>query len=500
MKTFKKIIPIVFSLVVILFILLIVCFVLLFSYLESCNDNTEKLNRIKQVQSEVSYGYTAYDGNSFMKDGEIYYFQELAYKIIGKKCKNYIYDGGFTENYKYFFYEYGSHKNYLKNSDGKRINFITSDVALFCVDMENISCKLVYDFKNVYPIGYKGSQPDIGDVLDENRMLLHYNGIYQILDLQSGQIVYSAELYEKEDYVNYQSIPFQTDFSHNFYRPNGAVLEYYEIDGYSIKKHLYTITPDCLISRTGNYIYTFHLKSGSGSSLISERYEFFECYDLTNGNEIELSVLIDRLQEEWDKSHVYNEKEKHIVDGKMYYFEHLSDFLKIYDENQNLIVTIDENFMRKNSPVFNDLYDLWVEKHDKYELFYFEVLKEKLFVRFDAKYSMGRTTPVYVYEYDIKNNQIFYVGFFPGDRLFQFNIVHAKTVRSQMTANGFFIRKRSFFPFPAHSARYNTFPPNGVSDTRPPFPRDRSYICFFQTYIPAYIFRSKSPVRRVAGT
>ena len=422
MKTFKKIIPIVFSLVFILFILLIVCFVLLFSYLESCNDNTEKLNRIKQVQSEVSYGYTAYDGNSFMKDGEIYYFQELAYKIIGKKCKNYIYDGGFTENYKYFFYEYGSHKNYLKNSDGKRINFITSDVALFCVDMENISCKLVYDFKNVYPIGYKGSQPDIGDLLDKNRMLLHYNGIYQILDLQSGQIVYSVELYEKKDYVNALSIPFSADFSHNFYRPNGTILEYYEIDGYTIKKHLYPITPDCLISRTGNYIYTFQLKSGSNSSVVSESYEFFECYDLTDDRKIEISFLIDKLQTEWDKSHAFNEKQKYIVNGEPYYFENSSDTLKIYDKNQNFIVAIDEVFMKENSKIFNDLYDLWVDKHDEYELVYFEVIEEKLFLRFTAEYSMGKTTPVYIYEYDIQNNRILYVGFFKGNSLFQFKI------------------------------------------------------------------------------
>lgn len=423
MINLKKISLVAFSIVGIFVILLIVCSVLLFRYIDSINDNTEKLNRIKQVQSEVSYDYTAYDGYSFMKDGESYNFQDLAYNVFGKKCENYIYGGGFTKNYKYFFYEYDSHKKYMKKSDGKRIDFFTSDVALFCVDMENISCKLVYDFKNVYPIGYEAMQPDIGDLLDKNRMLLHYNGIYQILDLQSEQIVYSVELYEKKDYVNALSIPFCTDFSLNFYRSNGTVLEYYKIDGDTIKKHLYTITPDCLISRTGNYIYTYQLKSGSNSPLISEQYEFFECYDLTNDKEIDLSFLIDKLQEEWDKSRADNEKEKHIVDGETYYFERSFDFLKIYDENQNLIVTIDEYFMKENSNTFNDLYDLWVEEHDKYELVYFEVIEEKIFVRFEATYSMGKTTPVYIYEYDIQNNQIFYVGFFYGDSLFHFEIL-----------------------------------------------------------------------------
>lgn len=387
MKSFKKV-----AIITVAAILVLCC-------CASCSSGS-KYKKLREVKPEVSYGYTVVGDHSVSKDCYVYYYSGLAKDIIKKSSDTYVYGQRLFGNKMYFRYRYGKGKNH--------------SVALFCVDVDTAVCELIYDFKNVYPTSYYGqSHPSVGTVFDSNRMLVQYNGQLQILNLQTKQIVYTADVYDKEEYTDKDSWVFPYGFSSEFGDYKGIIdgnkLRYYELKGYEYVLHEYEVETDenkprTYVDREGNYVYTYR-RSGDG-------YEYADCFDITTNEAVEIDELIKKLEE--DKEPPASEPEQediYEIDGTRCKIKK-SHGVEIYDEEDNLIQRINISYMNRNSKPFNDLYYLYSKDVSGYYVTGFHVVDGKLFIGFVSTYGWDDyTTPIYIYEYSISEDKIYYVGF-----------------------------------------------------------------------------------------
>ncbi len=369
--------------------------------LTACEGASERYARIRKIKPEVSYGYTAVGDHSLTIDYKVYNYQDLACKLVRNKEKNnYPYGQKLAGNYMYFLYEYDSRM--VDKSNYERM----VDVGLFRVNIKTAKCELVYDFKNVSVNSAKNVYAGI--VVDENRAVLDYNGTISILDLNTIKITNSIE-----------DCPYYISEYYDYLKFNNNTLYYYELDGYSFKLHRFENASGEFVTRWENYIYT------------SNRGDVWnDCFDLTTDERIEKDVLLKKMEEIDNKKYEEEyqnrpEEDYYIIDGKKYYLD-LYDELTIYNEgeyirnedgeieynkNREVLYTIDENFFKENSQVFNDLYYLWDKNPREYEVGNFWVIDEKLYVAVSAGYLWAAQTPSYLYQCDLENNKVYYVGF-----------------------------------------------------------------------------------------
>lgn len=183
------------------------------------------------------------------------------------------------------------------------------------------------------------------------------------------------------------------------------VLRYYELNGYEFKLHEYDINLDSYyVRRYKNYVYT---------SNYTNKTNYYDCYDLQTNEPYDVYLLLNMIEEE--RNSVDTPESKPIQIGENAYFLKEEDGeLIICDSNEQEIIRINEAYMLENSAKFNELYNMWHENHEGYSNIDYCVASGKLFVGFwaDCYHSyLADHTPTYLYEYDIVNDVVKYVGY-----------------------------------------------------------------------------------------
>ncbi len=383
------------------------CLVFALSCLTACMSG--KYRKLQKVEPEVSYGYTTVSANEIIKDGVVYSYEDMVHKLTKKSHSTYIVTSRVVGDYYYFFYEYNSHTVKQKTENGNSYSYHIYDIGLFRVDLNTITCELVYDFKNFYPTGSGSAHPEghMARFLDDNRIIIQYNGAIQILDFQRGEITDSKEVYDKEEYKADDFFPYHFNEYGDYAVLKDNVVDYYEIDGYTFKLHQYAVdSRSYYVYRLGDLLYT--------ARMVKFDMEYLTCYNLKTDEKVDLEVLHEEMEKADAEEPQPDEEEEKLyeIGGKNYYLNHVDKkSLEILDENKNQIIVIDQAYMLKNSKPFVELYDLWTKRHGEYELTYFRVRENKLYFVFEAEYGWGATTPSYSYEYDIENDKVYYVGF-----------------------------------------------------------------------------------------
>lgn len=369
----------------------------------SCETINQRFKRIKQVKSEVDYGYTVVDGRRIIKNNKIYEYEKLVGDIVEYKTEDKCYYIDTVENYVYVKCEYALHgrKTDIKNER-------TIDIGLFRINIDTLVCEFVYDFKNVYPTYRDDYHPYLGTIIDADRMVIQYNGTIKILDLQRKCITYSAKVYDKETFLSTESWDFHYKFNRygDYIKIVDDILYYYQLDGYKFKFHKFDINYETeWASRFGNYVYT--------RGYIGNKAEYLDCYDLTNNQKVDLDILADEISRyEEEQKRLENEENTYTINGKDYYIDFSFRYqLNLLDNNKNQICCIDANLIAENSKTFVDLWYLWWNTNRlDCEIVDFKVVDDKLFVGFSDGSSWVRT-PTFIFEYDIENGDFKYVGF-----------------------------------------------------------------------------------------
>ena len=335
-------------------------------------------DEMDEYQPEVDYKIVYIDEyDKIEKDNIIYDCEEYAKEIIKQDIIS-IRDRLIDGNGVYFFCKY----NERETSDEEDATSIY-DVALFKFNVENLSCDLLYDVKDVSFFKF-----DIKD----NRALMCFNGAIHILDINKKEIVKSYDYIregkkEKVGFDNYN------DF---YVIYEDSVLDYYELVDYDFIIHRFEKFEnlrEIYINRYENYIYSAY------SDIRDIRYK--ECFDLLIDEKIEpfpkdiKDALEAKRLEDYEKIITVNDQ-KYIVWENGYTF--------IYDEDNNLVKTIDDSFFEENEAYVN------LEKHGFNMAINF-VIDNKLFIGFTTIISpWGAISRYYIFEYDLLTDTPKYVG------------------------------------------------------------------------------------------
>lgn len=396
------------------FIVLGISMVLLFGCLVACSKEEDPLKIIQEVKPEVSYGYTAIGEYDITIDLNAYNYKSLATKLVENKEEyNHPYGQQLVGDYLYYFYQYnsrGSVKKYNNYIGAEMLNAPLSvnektfDVGLFRVNINTAECELVYDFKQVNATSVNETKnPYLGEVIDENVAVFQYNGTINVFDLKEKDIAFTFDAYDKETFKSADRFTYYFNNFGDYVMLSGNVLKYFELDGLSFDFHGFVFNSSTLAAeRLLNYLRVYDYVN------LKDYY-----YDLTDDSEVSAETVAEALRKVQQPQTVEG---AYTIGGKQYYlFFSADNYLSVFDENINKLCQLDEEFMKQNSQTFNDLYDLWTGNHYKYKPVNFWVENSKLFVGFNAEYSFGNRTPTYIYEYDIENNKLYYVGFSMSD-------------------------------------------------------------------------------------
>lgn len=385
-------------------------------FLVSCDSRQSLLDKISEVKPEVDYGFTSYGPGGVVINNEYYDFVEMAEKLLGKKCELYPYGYKMVDDNSYFYYQYDSHGS-VKYVDDHSYNYKTFDVALVKANITNLTCEIIYKFENVYPVyNFEYVNPNFSLVVDDDRAVVQYNGNIQILDLNNKVITDSIEVYDKDAYrFDGNKLNFYFNSYGDYYIKQGEILHYYELSGYKFKLHEYKINEGSYyVKRYSDYVYT----SNSTNTM-----EYYDCYDLTDDKKCDVNVVLEMLEEEKNASILAAEAPL-LIGGNSYYIDVFDGNLNIMDKNKENIICINENYMCENSEIFNQLYDMWDSNHRGYTNVEYYVTDNKLFIGFYAEYLVANHTPMYIYEYDIINDNVKYVGYIDSRGFGNFSIIY----------------------------------------------------------------------------
>ncbi len=381
------------------FLVIVVSLIVILT-MSSCDWRTRSINKINEVEPDVDYSFTAVYNGTLVKNSTKISFNEIAYEVFGKE--------GIAYNFKllghnmYFCYQFNIDGE-MKEIDGETYNFHTFDVAFFKVNTENLNCELIYVFDDVYPTNnYKDKFPKFLSVVDENRAVIQYNGLIQVINLNSKYITDSIELYDKDLYrFDKENENYYFTTYGDYYVLNDDVLKYYKIDGYKFILQEYNVDLNSLyLERYENYIYTFCYQNYVRT--------YLNCYDLNTNESVDVQIVLKMVEE--NKSSFEHEKRIELNDT-LYYIEEDYSKLIIKDENEKEFKIINEEYMKNNSEKFNKLYYLWNSSVKQYSNVRYYVADNKLFIGLYADYHWGANTPLYIYECDIENDVVKYVGY-----------------------------------------------------------------------------------------
>lgn len=397
----------------------IILFVLLFLSLVGCSDcsNKERYERISKVDSEVDYGYIFIDARGFFVNKDRYDYLSMVKAKLSGNQEN-IYYGVDIGSKHYSLYHYKTHGK-VQTVNNRAENGLTFDVALVEFDVLTCDCEIIYEFKDVYPTyNYSYGEPYIIRWADETTCIFQYNGLLQVFDLTTKSIINSYDVYNKEDYRTCEYFPYSFNEFYDFYHYENGILYYYEYKNRGYVLHEFSASSDTYyIGRKENYIYTYRYIGG----FIDNKYyayRYYDCYDLRDGQRMSEEFMADLVKSD-NNGQPSIENNTFTVNGKEYNYiiENTSStsrdkvVLKIFD-GDTLVVTIDNEYMLENSVAFNQLFYLWDERISYYNCASIEIVENKIFILFESNsYSWLQLSPLFVYEYDIEQDKIYYVGY-----------------------------------------------------------------------------------------
>lgn len=389
---------------------LLLIMTILSTLLIGCSKEPQYYERISTVDKEVEYGYIAYNDRAITNDFVVSNFLDEATKLVKDKNKSYVYGEYYTDNYIYYLYQYDGHKPLYQSSSDKT-NKYRFDVGLFRASIVSGNVELLYDFKNVYPIyEYDYSNPHIyTNLVDDNYLAFSYNGKLEIFDLEERKIIYTKELHEQKAYVNAPSYPYRTNTYGDHYAIIDNVLHYnkYNQTDYSYKT--FDVDNRASVIRYGDIIFIYQYEAS--------KKVYTNAFDLNSGDDVNLDWALYYMEafEEEHKDESGLIAQEFIYKNVKYNYEISSqgDSITIKDSEDNVIFYTNTDNMKNDNEAYKKLSMLWVKNREVLpKPTKIMTIDDKLFIIFKADHQWGHYgQPTYIYECDLDNNKIRYVGY-----------------------------------------------------------------------------------------
>lgn len=153
-------------------------------------------------------------------------------------------------------------------------------------------------------------------------------------------------------------------------------------------------------------------------------YEYFNCFDLVTGQEVDAELIKNILKEDEERTESEREEQKTeddrkciTVNGKEYYYKDESGCVEIEDKDGNNLYSISSSYAERNNKKFIELFCVYFHVEDggvmantrgAYEF------DNRLFVLFDRNIMMLGRTASMIFEFDFESGDLKYLTYVYG--------------------------------------------------------------------------------------
>lgn len=387
--------------------------------------------KLDKIAPDVDYDFvlTYNFGEELVINGTHYDIEDLAYNIFKKKATDrpIFTSKDVVGKYIYFQYTYSESNSLLPS--GK--NNLKWNVALLKTNVETAETIVIYDFRDVRPIGINVKYPySVCRFVDDKSFFFFYKGDLMLFDVSTETVTQTIRFYDEDRAISedftLNSVKVGELYCDFYYYAGDGVVRYAEYRDGRIVDHTFNVDEDSVhyytnagikyytfVNRNGDYVYTARYVDGHRKG--------FNCFDLSTGEDLGAEFADNLIKEEEEREEQEREEVKtddyrKIVtkNGKDYYYYHGNNTIEIEDKEGNTLYSVGSSYAEKNNKKFIDLFCVYFDVKDggvianvcgaySYE--------DRLFISFNRSLMMWGRTYSMTFEFNLETGDLSYLTY-----------------------------------------------------------------------------------------
>lgn len=362
----------------------------------------------------LSEGLVFYGDNYVTVRGEDYFLPSVASKLLsGRKPDLYQNTSYYGQNAAYYTIVY-DRNNDRREEEG-------CNIALFCFDYATGKGKLLRDMKGTFPVqSYNMASPTVLQRLDEagGNCVLVRNGALEIVSVETGDVVWSQQVFGAKDYFAESSQPFAFRGLDMIFAFHSETVRYYRYTGTMYE--MYTFESELFKGLTAGSFDT-----ALGALYVESGNEIVFAADILSGEARDTAEIAAFVAAQ--------ERERETVREQGNRFEHLGSAYRVKADEGTVFltpeaggtVTIDIAALCEKSEEMRMIKQIYAEEFPDKTLDFsldYVVSNERLFLAAAAKIQgyglVDLFTPTFVFEYGLSGGGFTWAGYHAGGRLF----------------------------------------------------------------------------------
>ena len=387
--------------------------------------------KLDKITPDVDYDFvlTYNFGKELVINGTHYDLEDLAYNIFKKKATDrpIFTSKDVIGKYIYSQYTYSESNSLLPSGKNNR----KWNVALLKTNVETAKTTVIYDFRDVRPIGVNVKYPySVCRFVDDKSFFFFYKGNLMLFDVSTGTVTQTIPFYDEDRAISedftLNSVKVGELYCDFYYYAGDGVVRYAEYRDGRIVDHTFNVDEDSVhyytnvgikyytfVERNGNYVYTEKYVNGHRKG--------FNCFDLATGEDLGAEFADNLINEEEEREEQEREETKtddyrKVVtrNGKDYYYYRGNNTIEIEDKEGNTIYSVSSSYAEKNNKKFIDLFCVYFDVKDggimadAYGAYSYE---DRLFVSFSRPLlAWGRTYSM-TFEFNLETGDLSYLTY-----------------------------------------------------------------------------------------
>lgn len=387
--------------------------------------------KLDKIAPDVDYDFvlTYNFGEELVINGTHYDLEDLAYNIFRKKATDrpIFTSKDVIGKYIYFQYTYSESNSLLPSGKNNR----KWNVALLKTNVETAETTVIYDFKDVRPIGINVKYPyNVCRFIDEKSIFFFYKGDLMLFDLSTETVTQTIDFYDEDRAISedltLDSVKVGELYCDFYYYAGDGVVRYAEYRDGRIVDHTFNVDEDSVhyytnagikyysfVNRNGGYVYTARYVDG--------RRKGFNCFDLSTGKDLGAEFADSLIKEEEkreererEEAKTYDYRKVVTKNGKDYYYYRGNNAIEIEDKEGNTIYSVSSGYAEKNNKKFIDLFCVYFDVKDggviadvcgaySYE--------DRLFISFNRPLMMWGRTYSMTFEFNLETGDLSYLTY-----------------------------------------------------------------------------------------
>ena len=396
------------------FIALILSLIAMATLLSGCNASAASRAKERIEKIPVAADNLVLYGDKYVTIGQTDYFlPSLAKKLI-KGRKPDLYQNTTLYGSRAALYTVVYDRNNSKREEEG------CSLALFRFDYQTRKAALLYDMKGTFPVqSYDMATPTVLQYFDEEkgRCVLVQNGVLEILSTQTGEVIFSQQMFGAKDFFHESSSPFArrgADMVCAFY---AETVKYYRYAGDRYEE--FSFTDEAFKSLRAGQFGTVDgvLYAQSGDEIVfAAQIETGTACDKS-----EIAALVAKKEEE---DALLREQGTAFEQGEVTYHVKKNEGMIEVTSDTGATFSLDAAYLSEHSPEMREIQRIYEEEFPDKTLHFgvdFVVSENRLFISTDAEIQgfglVALYTPVLVFELDFAEDKIYWQGMHGGARL-----------------------------------------------------------------------------------